>query len=254
MAQFPALPLFTDAYLGDTTHLTTIEHGAYLLLLITMWRNKCILPNDDKLLARYARLTPAQWARVKPVLWPFFDVSEDTISQARLTDEAYYVKRKSKQSSDAANARWLKNNEKDNAGALPDRCPPPHPTSISEPIGSSKKKGSPKNRIVSWSQVSPADPVLNRPDDPLAEYAQVELDRMTVLYDLVEDIDDRIIGLLQWCDGKDIVDPNQRKRLVARKLQERQDELAATRALKSTEAAPVSSEAINAIMRKAVAR
>jgi hypothetical protein len=38
MAEFPALPLWTDAYLGDTRHLSQSEHGAYLLLLITAWR------------------------------------------------------------------------------------------------------------------------------------------------------------------------------------------------------------------------
>ena len=75
MAEFVALPIWTDAYLGDTTHLTTIEHGAYLLLLFTAWRSKkCKLPDDDVLLARYAKLTKAQWGRIRPILEPFFDV------------------------------------------------------------------------------------------------------------------------------------------------------------------------------------
>ena len=53
MAQFPVLPLWTDAYLGDTTHLTTIEHGAYMLLLMVSWRSPdCRLPDDDAMLAR----------------------------------------------------------------------------------------------------------------------------------------------------------------------------------------------------------
>ena len=38
MAEAPIMPFATDAYIGDTTHLTTIEHGAYLLLLFAMWR------------------------------------------------------------------------------------------------------------------------------------------------------------------------------------------------------------------------
>lgn len=124
MAEFPALPLWTDAYLADTTHLTTLEHGAYLLLLMTAWRSKeCALPNDDRLLAKYARLTPGQWKRVKPVLEPFFNVSSDGWRQGRLTDERVAVKQNSKKQSDKARSRWLKNKETDNAVAQPDLMP-----------------------------------------------------------------------------------------------------------------------------------
>ena len=34
MAEFPCLPLWTDALLGDTYHLTPAQFGAYLRLLI----------------------------------------------------------------------------------------------------------------------------------------------------------------------------------------------------------------------------
>ena len=50
MAEFPAMQIWTDAYLGDTSHLSTTEHGAYFLLLMAMWRNGGSLPNDDAML------------------------------------------------------------------------------------------------------------------------------------------------------------------------------------------------------------
>lgn len=94
MAEFPALPLWTDAYLGDTTHLTTIEHGAYLLLLMTAWRTRdCALPDDDRLLARYARCGPQQWKRLRVILEPFFDIENGRWAQRRLTDERGAVER-----------------------------------------------------------------------------------------------------------------------------------------------------------------
>jgi len=94
MAEFPALPLWTDAYLGDTTHLTTIEHGAYLLLLMTAWRTRnCTLPDDDRLLARYVRCGPQQWRRLRVILEPFFDIENGVWSQRRLTDERGAVER-----------------------------------------------------------------------------------------------------------------------------------------------------------------
>jgi uncharacterized protein YdaU (DUF1376 family) len=84
MAEFPALPLFTDAYLGDTTHLSTFEHGAYLLLLIVSWRSPgCCVADDDALLARYTRMTRDKWRKVRPILEPFFGI-EGGFWQARL--------------------------------------------------------------------------------------------------------------------------------------------------------------------------
>lgn len=127
MAEFPALPLWTDAYLGDTTHLTTIEHGAYLLLLMSMWRSTdCALPDDDRLLARYARLTPAQWRRIKPVIMPFFRVAEGRVTQGRLTDERNVVRQHSKLQSNKAKRRWLKTNDSSDAAAMPRECPHTH--------------------------------------------------------------------------------------------------------------------------------
>jgi len=109
MAEFPALPLWTDAYLGDTTHLTTIEHGAYLLLLIVSWRtSECRLPDDDRLLARYARCTATQWRRLRPVLAEFFDIRDGFWTQSRLTDEALAVKQKKDKAAQAGRASALK--------------------------------------------------------------------------------------------------------------------------------------------------
>ena len=104
MAEFPALPLWTDAYLGDTSHLTTMEHGAYLLLLIVAWRSKDTrLPDDDKLLARYTRCTVGQWKKLRPILEPFFKVEGGFWMQGRLNDEAKAVR--SKKEAAAANGR-----------------------------------------------------------------------------------------------------------------------------------------------------
>ena len=94
MAKFPAMPLWTDAYLADTTHLTATQHGAFLLLLISMWRAKRqVLPNDDRLLAKYARLSLKQWTNVRPVIMPFFNDLGNVLSNDRLDDEYAFVQR-----------------------------------------------------------------------------------------------------------------------------------------------------------------
>lgn len=123
MAQFPAMMLWTDAYLADTTHLSTIEHGAYLLLLMAMWRAKTnTLPNDPTVLARYAKLTSGQWQRVWPSIEGFFTIDGNSIAQGRLTREAEAVRQRSVSASDSATARWMKNKKSGDAVAMRTQC------------------------------------------------------------------------------------------------------------------------------------
>jgi uncharacterized protein YdaU (DUF1376 family) len=92
----PYMPLYTSDYLGDTFHLTTLEHGAYLLLLMALWNNDGELPNDPEKLRKVSRLSRANWKKVWPSIEEFFEVSCDSICQKRLSEihEAVTQKRK----------------------------------------------------------------------------------------------------------------------------------------------------------------
>ena len=58
-------------YLGDTGHLTTTQHGAYLLLMMHYWR-KGELPDDDRQLAKITKLSLKSWCAYRVVLQGFF--------------------------------------------------------------------------------------------------------------------------------------------------------------------------------------
>ena len=67
----PWMPLFIGDYLGGTGHLTTTQHGAYLLLIMHYWR-KGELPDDDKQLAKITRLPLKAWELHRSVIQDFF--------------------------------------------------------------------------------------------------------------------------------------------------------------------------------------
>lgn len=123
MAEFPGFTIWTDAYFGDTRHLGMMEHGAYLQLLLVMWRAGGYLPNDDNLLARYASGTPAQWAKVKPVVMPFFVVENDKITQPRLLDELEKARERSRKQSENSRAKYRKLKDLANPAGDPKRVP-----------------------------------------------------------------------------------------------------------------------------------
>ena len=106
MAEYPSLPLFTDAFIADTIHLNAAQTGAYLMLLMCAWRSKdCTIPNDDKILARFSRMSPKEWAANRDVILSFWDLNDDgEYFQKRLTDERSYANDRRDQATRAGKA------------------------------------------------------------------------------------------------------------------------------------------------------
>ena len=90
MSQAPSMPLFVDAFIADTTHLSAEEVGAYMRLLMSMWRHNGSIPDDDKDNARITG-TGRNWKRVKSRLSPMLTLENGNITQGRLQKEWEYV-------------------------------------------------------------------------------------------------------------------------------------------------------------------
>ena len=89
MAKAPIMPLFTDALIGDTTHLSAEQFGCYLLILIATWRNNGVaLPDDDERMAKVCRVSRWKWkSGLRKIVAEFFTVSELGWHQQRLEKE-----------------------------------------------------------------------------------------------------------------------------------------------------------------------
>lgn len=137
------MPLVVDKYLGDTTHLTTEQHGAYLLLLMAMWKRDGSLPDDATQLALITRLPPARWRANRDVLMGFFTSDGSCITQKRLTEELERAKCNSAARSTAgakgAANRWQADSKRmANAIAKPSQTDAPIPIPIEKQKPSSE--------------------------------------------------------------------------------------------------------------------
>ena len=104
---FDELPLSTSAYLADTQHLSLPQHGAYLLILMTMWRAKGWLPDDDRMLANICKLSVSKWLKISAEIRALLIVRDGRLSQKRLLFEIENVMKTS-----------LKNSANGKAGGL----------------------------------------------------------------------------------------------------------------------------------------
>lgn len=77
------MPWYVGDYLRDTGHLTTEQHGGYLLLLGHCWQHGAI-PLDDKERAAIAKLTLKRWRAIKAPVERFFNADG---TQKRVTKE-----------------------------------------------------------------------------------------------------------------------------------------------------------------------
>lgn len=72
VAELPYMKFWPADYMADAHHLTTVEHGAYFLLIQTYWMRGTALPDDDRKLARIAKMSARAWKNARPVLEEFF--------------------------------------------------------------------------------------------------------------------------------------------------------------------------------------
>lgn len=126
------MPVYWGDYLRDTSHLTTEEHGAYLLLIAHYWTTGKPLPDDAGKLARIARMGTKKWNRLAPTIRDFFSVSDGTWRHKRIDLELHKTmenkEKRIQKAQKAASARWGNNN----ASGMLEECPPPSPSSSDE--------------------------------------------------------------------------------------------------------------------------
>lgn len=102
MAALPYMQLYVSDYLADTAHLTTEEHGAYLLLLFNYWQTGKPLRKDR--LAFVARTSNERWISVEETLKDFFHDDGKNWVHFRVEADLAAVNAKSKTNSDAGKA------------------------------------------------------------------------------------------------------------------------------------------------------
>jgi uncharacterized protein YdaU (DUF1376 family) len=115
------MPLYVADYLADTRRLSTLDHGAYLLLIMDYWQNGS-LPNDDAALSRIAGLTPKEWAKVKTFISPLF---KDGWRHKRIDEELAKAEQISGRRKASAERRWYKGDANASSNAEQEHCKEP---------------------------------------------------------------------------------------------------------------------------------
>ena len=159
MAEFPSLPLFTDAIIADCYHLSDTEFGRYMRLLILMWRSPaCRVPQDPNWLSKRLFCDALAYAEhVHPIMQEFCtQVTEDSSKwwvQKRLRKEYVYVQSLTEKRRNAAKKRWSIENKGKNSKQSICKADAPTPTPTPTPTPNNIKKNNKKEKI-SLSELS----------------------------------------------------------------------------------------------------
>ncbi len=191
MAEFPALPLFTDAYLADTRHLTTIQNGAYLLLLMMAWRSpNCALPDNDDILAKWTGMDRRTWLRNKRTVLSFWVMSEHGWQQKRLLDERAYVGRRRSINVAAGRASALKRLNRGSTDVEPNANETSTPTPTPTPNKKEREQDSITASAVTTTYAF---------ESGIIRLTQKNLDQWIAAFSEL-DVPAELIGLTPWAD------------------------------------------------------
>lgn len=118
------MPIYWGDYFKDTGHLSTLEHGGYLLLIGHYWSTGRALPDDDDRLAQISRQPVAQWRKMRATIAEFFIVQSGKWHHKRVEEEL-------------TNAFNFIEKQRENGakGGRPRNPTETHPITQTEPIG-----------------------------------------------------------------------------------------------------------------------
>lgn len=172
MAEYPAIPLWTDAYLADTVHLSLEEHGAYLKLLMVAWRTgECRLPDNDRRLATMLGIPLARWQKkLRPALEPFWTVADGWWTQKRLQKEREFVANQSEKQRQRILQRWHPKPRKN------------HGSGDTAEIPRKYRKGYPHTHTHIDSESQDKDRAYTEAPNGAAESASLDLDSILYRY------------------------------------------------------------------------
>lgn len=110
MPSTPYMKLYIGDYLGDTQHLSCLEHGAYILLIMAYWQNGGPLKNDPKVLRRLTRTSPKEFQKVSENVLKMFQSVDGMLVHKRVQIELSKREQVSTAARDAINTRWYGRN------------------------------------------------------------------------------------------------------------------------------------------------
>lgn len=131
----PWMPLYVADYLADTGHLSTLEHGAYMLLIMHYWQHG-ELPAEETRISRVCRLSGDEWAESRETLKSLFD--EDW-RHKRIDEELAEAEEKYRRRAEAG-----RKGGKSNAEAKPEQCLSNAEAALNQP--QPQPPSSPKNK------------------------------------------------------------------------------------------------------------
>jgi uncharacterized protein YdaU (DUF1376 family) len=135
MSGLPSLPLFVDAWVAATLHLSRAERGLYMDLLTLMWRTPgCRVPNDLDWIARRLVCSEEERPALQSIISEFCQSTGNWITQKRLQKEYEFVTGRVEKRREAAKSRWAKEKEQCKSNA-PTPTPTPTPTEEGDGIG-----------------------------------------------------------------------------------------------------------------------
>jgi uncharacterized protein YdaU (DUF1376 family) len=125
----PYFQFYPDDFASDgkVEAMSTEEVGAYMLLLCKAWREKPAgsIPDDDRVLARWTRLSTVRWTACRPAVLAAFELAADgRFYQKRLRREhdkfRAFQRKRAESAKTAAEARWAAERMRDASGSHTD--------------------------------------------------------------------------------------------------------------------------------------